>query len=199
MRKAEPTRSAKTPGELTAAYLAALIKHLRYILDQKLGAAVLRSVPLEFVLTVPAGWTEKAKGKALATYQQASLDTKSAVSLVSEPVSAISKQEILSSYTTGKLWQCTLSKSLGPHGLEIGDTFVLCDARGGTVDLISYTITGLYPKLQIKEASPGTYEFCGSTYLDERFSKYLVAKLGRDPEWDSEVWREELLQFSTVT
>ena len=90
-------------------------------------------------------------------------------------------------------------QSLDPHGLEIGDTFVLCDAGGGTVDLISYTITGLYPKLQIKETSPGTCGFCGSTYLDERFSKYLVARLGRDPEWDSEVLREALLQFDTVT
>jgi hypothetical protein len=89
-------------------------------------------------------------------------------------------------------------QSLDPHGLEIGDTFVLCDAGGGTVDLISYTITGLYPKLQIKEAAPGTCGFCGSTYLDERFGKYLVTKLGRDPEWDSEVLREAMSQFDTV-
>ena len=75
---------------------------------------------------------------------------------------------------------------------------MLCDAGGGTVDLISYTVTGLYPKLQIKEAAPGTCGFCGSTYLDERFSKYLVAKLGRDPEWDSEVLREAMLQFDSV-
>ena len=75
---------------------------------------------------------------------------------------------------------------------------MLCDAGGGTVDLISYTITGLYPKLQIKEAAPGTCGFCGSTYLDERFSKYLVAKLSRDAEWDSEVLREAMLQFDTV-
>ena len=94
LRKAEPTGSAKTPEELTADYLAALIKHLQYILGQKLGAAVLRSVPLEFILTVPAGWTERAKGKTLAACQQASLHTKSAVSLVSEPVSAINKQKI---------------------------------------------------------------------------------------------------------
>ena len=88
LRKAEPAGSALTPEELMADYLTALIKHLRYILGQKLGAAVLRSVPLEFVLTVPAGWTERAKGKTLAACQQAGLNTKSSVSLVSEPVSA---------------------------------------------------------------------------------------------------------------
>lgn len=37
LRKAEPAGSALTPEELMADYLTALIKHLRYILRQKLG------------------------------------------------------------------------------------------------------------------------------------------------------------------
>lgn len=39
------------------------------------------------------------------------------------------------------------SDVLDPHIIEAGDTFVLCDAGGGTVDLISYTVTALRPKL----------------------------------------------------
>ena len=89
-------------------------------------------------------------------------------------------------------------KTMDPHGLEVGDTFVLCDAGGGTVDLISYTITGLFPKLQIKEAAPGTGGFCGSTYLDESFSNYLTQMLSNEPEWDSEVLADAMSQFSSV-
>lgn len=70
-----------------------MIKHLRYILGQKLGAAVLRSVPLEFVLTVPAGWMKRAKAKTLAACRQAGLDTNNPVSLVSEPVSNLAGEE----------------------------------------------------------------------------------------------------------
>ena len=89
-------------------------------------------------------------------------------------------------------------KTLNTHGLEIGDTFVLCDAGGGTVDLISYTITALFPKLQIKEAAPGTGDFCGATYLDESFSNYLTQMLSNEPGWDSEVLADAMSQFNTV-
>ena len=78
-------------------------------------------------------------------------------------------------------------KDLDSHSLKVGDTFILCDAGGGTVDLIAYTITGLSPKLLMKEAAPGTGDFCGSTYLDENFGKYLTQKLSDEPGWDSEV------------
>ena len=44
---------------------------------------------------------------------------------------------------------------MDPHNVKVGDTFVLCDAGGGTVDLISYTVS-LKPVLKITEASPGT-------------------------------------------
>ena len=40
---------------------------------------------------------------------------------------------------------------------KVGDAFVLCDAGGGTVDLISYEITKLDP-LELRELVPGTGE-----------------------------------------
>lgn len=30
--------------------------------------------------------------------------------------------------------------AMNPHVIKVGDTFVLCDAGGGTVDLISYCV-----------------------------------------------------------
>ncbi len=89
-------------------------------------------------------------------------------------------------------------KDLDSHSLKVGDTFILCDAGGGTVDLIAYTITGISPKLLMKEAAPGTGDFCGSTYLDENFGKYLTQKLSGEPGWDSEVLTDAMSQFNTV-
>jgi len=40
--------------------------------------------------------------------------------------------------------------------LSEGDAFVVCDASGGAVDLISYEVTGLTPNLQLKESVPGS-------------------------------------------
>lgn len=67
--------------------MSALIKHLRYILGQKLGVAVMRSVFLELVLTVPAIWSPSAREKTLDACRKADLDIQTSVSLVSEPVS----------------------------------------------------------------------------------------------------------------
>ena len=42
--------------------------------------------------------------------------------------------------------------------LNVGDAFVLCDAGGGTVDLISYEVEDVSPRLLLKELVPGTGE-----------------------------------------
>lgn len=40
--------------------------------------------------------------------------------------------------------------------LNSGDVFVVCDAGGGTVDLVSYEVETTSPKLEVKEVVPGT-------------------------------------------
>lgn len=40
--------------------------------------------------------------------------------------------------------------------LKPNDAFVICDAGGGTVDLISYEVEDVQPNLRVKELVPGT-------------------------------------------
>lgn len=82
--------------------------------------------------------------------------------------------------------------------MNIDDSFVLCDAGGGTVDLISYTITQLHPKLEIIEAAPGTGGLCGSTFLNRRFAAFLEEKLGDEEGWDDELRAEAMERFDIV-
>ena len=77
-----------------------------------------------------------------------------------------------------------------PHGIKVGDTFMLCDAGGGTVDLITYTVAALKPRLKITEASTGSGSLCGSSYLNKRFQSFLQEKIGHLVDWDSEVEEE---------
>ena len=72
-------------------------------------------------------------------------------------------------------------------GLKVGHSFVLYDAGGGTIDLITYTVVALKPILRVTEASPGSGGLCGGSFLNRRFQAYLEAKVGNDPAWDSEV------------
>lgn len=79
--------------------------------------------------------------------------------------------------------------------LSVGDTFVVCDAGGGTVDLISYTIDQLHPVLQVKEAAPGSGGLCGSTYLNRRFQEFLESKLGSEEGFGKETVSEAVKMF----
>ena len=71
--------------------------------------------------------------------------------------------------------------------LAIGDTFVVCDAGGGTVDLITYTIAALHPTLKVTEATPGTGALCGGSFLNRRFHAFIEEKLGNEIGWDETV------------
>jgi molecular chaperone DnaK (HSP70) len=153
-----------------------------YTLEQKVGSTILRSIPLEFCLTVPAIWSEVAKEKTLKACKTAGVKTKADILLVSEP-------EAAAIYAL---------HGLDPHGLAIGDSFVLCDAGGGTVDLISYTITQLYPILKVKEAASGTGGLCGSTFLNRRFGEFLTNKLENVDGWDDELLAEAMERFDSV-
>ena len=72
---------------------------------------------------------------------------------------------------------------------------MICDAGGGTVDLISYTITNLKPILEVREAAPGTGGLCGSTFLNRRFASFLQAKLGAQDGFDDEVMADAMEKF----
>lgn len=85
--------------------------------------------------------------------------------------------------------------AMDPHGLTVDDTFVVCDAGGGTVDLITYTVSALKPVLKLTEASIGTGTLCGSSFLNRKFEQFLKVKLGNEPGWDNDVLEEAMRRF----
>ena len=89
--------------------------------------------------------------------------------------------------------------ALDPHHLKVDDTFVVCDAGGGTVDLISYTVSELRPMLKVEEAAPGTGGLCGSTYLNRIFEQFLIAKFGQNDGWDDDVIEEASWSLNEVS
>ncbi|RYP14822.1 hypothetical protein DL765_006123 [Monosporascus sp. GIB2] len=170
--------------KLVTDYLSKLGEHLLYTLRLKLGEALVRNTPLDFILTVPAIWSELAKSRTLEACQRAGGPFQN------RPITLISEPEAAAIYTM---------HGLDPHGLEVGDSFVICDAGGGTVDLISYTITNLKPILEIREASPGSGALCGSSFLNRRFEAFLRSKLGNEEGFDDEILAEAMERFEEQT
>ena len=107
------------PEKLATDYLTALRKHTEQILKFKLPRSVFDTTPIEYVITVPAVWSDTAQAKTRTCAEKAGMGKGSALHIISEP-------EAAAIYALD---------TMDPHGLQIGHTFVLCDAGGGTVDL----------------------------------------------------------------
>jgi len=162
------------PEKMVTDYLTALRIHAEKILRWKLPQSALASTPIEFIITTPAVWSDMAQAKTRSCAQQAGMGNGNALHIISEP-------EAAAMYALD---------AMDPHNIKVGDTFVLCDAGGGTVDLISYKVSALKPILQISEAAPGSGSACGSTFLNRIFSKFLKDKLAQDSNWDDDVLEE---------
>lgn len=176
-----PPSYSTTPEKLCADYLTAIRVHTEQVLKHKLPQSVLRSTPIEYIITVPAVWSDMAQAKTRSCAMQAGMGQ--GLQIISEP-------EAAAIYAL---------HAMDPHSIKVGDTFVLCDAGGGTVDLISYTVTALKPILQVEEAAMGTGRICGSTFLNRIFKRFLEEKLGLNEEWDDEVVEDALKRFDLVT
>lgn len=114
---------------------------------------------IDFVLTVPAVWSDTAKDATLRAAKNAGMGPN--LHMISEP-------EAAAIYAL---------KSMEHHDLRAGDHFIVCDAGGGTVDLISYQIRSLSP-LRLQESVPGTGALCGGAFLDLRFENLVRARMG---------------------
>ena len=152
-------------------YLTALRKHAEQVLRYKVPESALRGTPIQYIITVPAVWSDLAQEKTRKCAEKAGMGDAAGLQIVSEP-------EAAAIYALD---------AMDPHHIQIGDTFVLCDAGGGTVDLITYTVVQLKPNLKLTEASPGTGFCCGSSILNRRFQEFLEDKLAGEEAFDAEV------------
>jgi molecular chaperone DnaK (HSP70) len=137
---------------------------------------------IKFVITVPAMWPEKAKAQTLCSAEKAGFGKQAEIHIISEPEAAAMHA----------------LQASNPHGLNVGDTIVLCDAGGGTVDLITFSVLQLHPSLQLQEEAPGNGSLCGSTFLNLRFEEFLQRRLSSCPGWARDTLDDALNRFEIV-
>ncbi|KAF2643572.1 actin-like ATPase domain-containing protein [Massarina eburnea CBS 473.64] len=154
----------KSAEEVAADYLKMIWEYTKSDIQRVRGDSWASIYTLRCVLTVPAIWSQVAKEKTLKIARMADLPEN--LSMVTEPEAAA--LAVLKEKTSEE-----------DGSLEIGDCFVVCDAGGGTVDLISYKICGLDP-LQIEECAIGDGGLCGSVYLDQAFERYIKTIVGEE-------------------
>lgn len=161
------------------------------VLNHKLPQAALESTAIEYIITsvlcpelltnsaalmtmmgrTPAVWSDRAQALTRTCAENAGMGKGHDIQMISEPEAAA----------------IHALDAMNPHDIQVGDTFVICDAGGGTVDLISYTVEHLNPFLKVKEAAPGTGGLCGSSYLNRIFEKFLIDRFESNDGWENEV------------
>lgn len=110
--------STFSPQRLTTDYLKAVRRHAEGMLLRTLVDAVLRRTQREYVITVPAVWTEKARDLTTKCAVDAGMGSQDKLHIISEPEAAA-------------MYAISTFKDINKGELEKGDTFVLCDAGGG--------------------------------------------------------------------
>lgn len=165
----------KTALAVVTDYLTGIYKHTRDTLDkhypQSFSRSIGKDIALEFCLTVPAIWTDAAKDLTLQAARAAGMsESPVRIKTVSEPEAAAV--------------HCLKTFEATKDSLKVGDVYVIADCGGGTVDLISYEVASVEPRLQVHECVGGTGGLCGSTALNRRFKALVKERIGTR-EWEN--------------
>jgi molecular chaperone DnaK (HSP70) len=162
-----PEYPGKSPVEVVADYLSEVRKHAWAKLEVKYGAELFRTLTKELVITVPAVWSERAKDLTLKAVTKAQWDV-SKIAIVTEP-------EAAAVYTLKYM-----SSGVQQDQIKVNDHFVLVDAGGGTVDLISYKVTRIAPTYGVEEAVVGSGDKFGATFVEKEFLNWLNNWIGEE-------------------
>ncbi|KAL7276607.1 hypothetical protein RUND412_000411 [Rhizina undulata] len=152
------------PVDVVTDYLRALREHTLSVIETRFGVEFIRRTKTEYMLTVPAVWSDSAKALTMKAAKNAGFgEHETDFNLIGEP-------EAAAAYSL---------HAIQPSILKIGDTFVVCDAGGGTVDLVSYKIDRLNP-LAVSEVVAGSGGLCGSVFVNEMFEEHIRKLLGNN-------------------
>ena len=160
---AQLRKCERTVMDAVSDFLTKIYQHTIETLTRRYGESFMSTTKVDFILTVPAVWSDAAKNATLQAAERAGMGSRHELKLISEP-------EAAAVYTL---------KTIQPSGLKMADNFVVCDAGGGTVDLIAYRVTQVYP-LRVEESAVGTGGLCGSAFLNYRFEDHVKARIGSE-------------------
>ncbi|KAF2473069.1 actin-like ATPase domain-containing protein [Lindgomyces ingoldianus] len=169
--RGNPEYPHKSPEEIVTEYLTKVFEYLEKVVKD-FSEVLRRTISTDIVITVPTEWYESYRAMN-ATYRAA---TKAGFSERSFPrlqdVLFVTEAEAAAFYAVRYL-----RDTQGPDFLKENACFVLCDAGGGTVDVVSYEVKQLEP-LQLAQIGYPTGRKCGSIFINLEFKKWLRELIG---------------------
>ncbi|KAI8646927.1 hypothetical protein BD408DRAFT_379752 [Parasitella parasitica] len=179
-----PLPKGKSPMDVISDFLRVFHEH---ICEQLQNTKLLQDYSqgqYRYCLTIPAIWSDESK----AIMREASI--KAGIIEHDDPIQRlelISEPEAAAAYCEYKYKSWNLSD---------GNTFMIVDAGGGTVDLITYLIEADTPPRSLKEITRGHGGMCGSAFIDQNMRKLLQSKLiGEMPTCFFEMMMDNFIHF----
>ncbi|KAI6398031.1 hypothetical protein MCOR07_008314 [Pyricularia oryzae] len=161
-------RTGKSAVDVVADYLGMLWKHTIETIVRARGQTVVDAMVIRTVITVPAIW----KGYARQAMEKAA---KKAGMLEKRPAGPTSL--VLANEPEAAALATLIERGRKPSADSV---YIVCDAGGGTVDLISYKVEQVNP-ISMKEAVEGKGALCGGIFIDEAFENLCYKQFGL--EW----------------
>ncbi|QDS75662.1 hypothetical protein FKW77_007196 [Venturia effusa] len=170
-----PPHLSKSAPDIVSDYLSELARcwHSHIV---GLGQFTLEHVPLDIVITHPANWPYEAMN-AIYRAVNATFGSRHLFAAFRN-VSFSSEPESCALYTVREvLFRHTAS-------IRTGECFIMCDAGGGTIDLVSFRVISREP-LELEKVGVLLGDDFGSTLIDMEFLKWFDKKfpsLGLSPD-----------------
>lgn len=165
---------------MAADFIGAMYKHALSVAESSVVRDYFQMCEKEFVLSVPAVWSDKAKDLTLKvgfacsvhlyiSHRANACQHQAAKKAGIHPVTLIKEPEAAALHIL----------TTHDHSIKAGDSFMICDAGGGTVDLITYEVKNIQP-LELAELVPGIGGMVGSLGLNELFEEAVQRLVGED-------------------
>jgi hypothetical protein len=169
-----PRHLIRTPPDVMTDYLTEVAACVRRDIESKRDRDTVGKFPMDFVITHPAKWDDRAKNLTFRAVNTAfehvfpELETKLGnIYLATEP-------EACAHYTMRS------GQDEGIRSLRRGDCFMVVDAGGGTVDLVSYRVDEVAPHFRVTKVTEVSGGQCGATCVDNDFLyNFLPRKLNQ--------------------
>lgn len=144
------------------------INMLKRIEDSK-GVKVPTKPNIGYVITIPAMWSDEAKNTMRVAVQRAGLVKEEHIR---DRVHFITEAEAAAMYC---------EEFYNEHfSMENDQRFMICDAGGGTVDLVTFKVSqGDQGQKCISELTSGDGDNFGSIFLDRAFQDYIIEKFNK--------------------
>ncbi|KAK4554470.1 hypothetical protein LTR86_008324 [Recurvomyces mirabilis] len=138
-------------------------------LIKQISKEVFDSTPVDCWLTVPAVWSDQARDSTRTAAYAAGFGCRpqDTINIISEPEAG----------AIAALHKYTHPSSLNKP--QVGESIMICDCGGGTVDITTYMITDTTPRLEFREVCVGIGAKCGATYVDRNLHKLMRQRFGQ--------------------